>query len=100
MVEIGGAMAPFGQAANALPPVLESSGRRTVLIATMEYEIEDWAIKIKIGGLGVMSSLMANNLGHQDLIWVIPCVGDVEYPFERGKLDCPKSHVPTNSIFP
>lgn len=32
-------------------------GRRKVLIATMEYEIEDWAIKIKIGGLGVMASL-------------------------------------------
>ena len=31
--------------------------RRKVLIATMEYEIEDWAIKIKIGGLGVMASL-------------------------------------------
>jgi hypothetical protein len=25
--------------------------RRTVLIATMEYDIEDWGIKIKIGGL-------------------------------------------------
>lgn len=32
--------------------------RRTVLIATMEYDIEDWAIKIKIGGLGVMVSYM------------------------------------------
>ena len=32
--------------------------RRTVLIATMEYDIEDWAIKIKIGGLGVMAQLM------------------------------------------
>jgi alpha-1,3-glucan synthase len=50
------------------------------LIATMEYEIEDWNIKVKIGGLGVMASLMAKNLGHQDLIWVVPCVGDVEYP--------------------
>lgn len=29
--------------------------RRTVLIATIEYDIEDWAIKIKIGGLGVMA---------------------------------------------
>jgi alpha-1,3-glucan synthase len=32
--------------------------RRTVLIATMEYDIEDWGIKIKIGGLGVMAQLM------------------------------------------
>ena len=28
--------------------------RRVVLIATMEYDIEDWDIKIKIGGLGVV----------------------------------------------
>ena len=44
--------------------------RRTVLIATMEYNIEDWDIKIKIGGLGVMSGLMGQHLGHQDLVWV------------------------------
>ncbi|KAJ9616593.1 Cell wall alpha-1,3-glucan synthase ags1 [Cladophialophora chaetospira] len=54
--------------------------RRTVLIATMEYDIEDWSIKIKIGGLGVMAQLMGKNLQHQDLIWVVPCVGGVEYP--------------------
>lgn len=46
--------------------------RLTVLIATMEYEIEDWGIKVKIGGLGVMSSLMGKHLKHQDLIWVVP----------------------------
>lgn len=46
--------------------------RLTVLIATMEYEIEDWGLKVKIGGLGVMSSLMGKNLKHQSLIWVIP----------------------------
>ena len=54
--------------------------RRRVLIATMEYDIEDWAIKIKIGGLGVMAQLMGKNLSHQDLIWVVPCVGGVDYP--------------------
>lgn len=48
-----------------------SDNRRTVLIATMEYEIEDWDIKIKIGGLGVMARLMGQNLGHQNLIWVV-----------------------------
>jgi len=42
-----------------------SEKRRKVLIATMEYDIEDWAIKIKIGGLGVMAQLMGKNLGHQ-----------------------------------
>lgn len=57
--------------------------RRTVLIATMEYDIEDWAIKIKIGGLGVMAQLMGKNLGHQNLIWVVPCVGGVDYPEDQ-----------------
>ncbi|KAI5785864.1 alpha-1,3-glucan synthase [Geopyxis carbonaria] len=57
--------------------------RRTVLIATMEYDIEDWAIRIKIGGLGVMAQLMGKNLGHQDLIWVVPCVGGIDYPVDR-----------------
>ena len=60
-----------------------SPDRRTVLIATMEYEIEDWDIKIKIGGLGVMASLMGKNLGHQNLIWVVPCVGGIQYPIDR-----------------
>ena len=59
-----------------------SHNRRTVLIATMEYDIEDWAIKIKIGGLGVMAQLMGKNLGHQDLVWVVPCVGGVDYPVD------------------
>lgn len=70
------------------PTFIQSSGnlvnssnkRRMVLIATMEYDIEDWAIKIKIGGLGVMAQLMGKNLSHQDLIWVVPCVGGVDYP--------------------
>jgi alpha-1,3-glucan synthase len=60
----------------------EQARRRTVLIATMEYDIEDWAVKVKIGGLGVMAQLMGKNLSHQDLIWVVPCVGDLEYPVD------------------
>jgi alpha-1,3-glucan synthase len=55
------------------------TSRRTILIATLEYEIEDWEIKIKIGGLGVMSTLMAKHLGHHNLIWVVPCVGGLDY---------------------
>ncbi|KAK3376860.1 alpha-1,3-glucan synthase [Lasiosphaeria ovina] len=54
--------------------------RRMVLIATVEYNIDDWNIKVKIGGLGVMAQLMGKALGHQDLIWVVPCVGDITYP--------------------
>ncbi|KAK4155658.1 family 5 putative glycoside hydrolase family 13/Glycosyltransferase [Chaetomidium leptoderma] len=52
--------------------------RKKVLIATMEYDIEDWRIKIKIGGLGVMAQLMGKALGHLDIIWVVPCVGGLE----------------------
>ncbi|TDZ61500.1 Cell wall alpha-1,3-glucan synthase mok13 [Colletotrichum trifolii] len=57
--------------------------RRKVLIATMEYNIDDWKISIKIGGLGVMAKLMSQALTHVDLIWVVPCVGDVDYPLEN-----------------
>ena len=57
--------------------------RRTVLIATMEYDIDDWKIAIKIGGLGVMAQLMSTSLGHQNLIWVVPCVGGINYPLDQ-----------------
>jgi alpha-1,3-glucan synthase len=67
----------------ALGPVGSKGGRRTVLIATMEYNIDDFGIKIKIGGLGVMAQLMASALSHLDLVWVVPVVGDVDYPFDR-----------------
>jgi alpha-1,3-glucan synthase len=50
------------------------------LIATLEYEIIDWKLKVKIGGLGVMSSLMGKSMTDVDLIWVVPKVKDVEYP--------------------
>lgn len=56
--------------------------RKRILIATMEYNIDDWAIKIKIGGLGVMAQLMGTALKHQDLIWVVPCVGGIDYPID------------------
>lgn len=63
--------------------------RRVVLIATMEYDIEDWNIKIKIGGLGVMAQLMGKNLMHQDLIWVVPCVGGIDYPDDPDEIADP-----------
>ncbi|KAI1342006.1 alpha-1,3-glucan synthase [Xylariaceae sp. FL0016] len=62
--------------------IVVSEKRRCVLIATMEYNIDDWDIKIKIGGLGVMAQLMGKSLQHQDLIWVVPCVGGIEYPVD------------------
>jgi alpha-1,3-glucan synthase len=70
-----------------LVPVSTNANRRRVLIATMEYNIEDWAIKNKIGGLGVMSQLMGQNLGHQDLVWVVPCVGGAGYPVDEPAED-------------
>jgi alpha-1,3-glucan synthase len=54
--------------------------RRKLLIATLEYEIIDWKLKVKIGGLGVMSSLMGKAMSDVDLIWVVPKVKDLEYP--------------------
>ncbi|OJA10898.1 hypothetical protein AZE42_08369 [Rhizopogon vesiculosus] len=51
-----------------------------VLIAMLEYEIIDWKLKVKIGGLGVMSSLMGKAMIDVDMIWVILKVEDLEYP--------------------
>ncbi|KAK4466054.1 family 5 putative glycoside hydrolase family 13/Glycosyltransferase [Cladorrhinum samala] len=58
--------------------------RKKVVIATMEYDIEDWGIKIKIGGLGVMAQLMGKALGHLDVIWVVPCVSGLNNNFPNG----------------
>ena len=74
---------PLNLTKTSLPTDVSTPGRRTVLIATMEYDIEDWNIKIKIGGLGVMAQLMGKNLAHQDLIWVVPCVGGIDYPIDE-----------------
>ncbi|WAQ90638.1 hypothetical protein PtA15_13A37 [Puccinia triticina] len=57
-----------------------AGSRRKVLIATLEYEIIDWGIKVKIGGLGVMTSLMGKVMEDLDLLWVIPKVSGLEYP--------------------
>ena len=46
---------PSTPASPPVPTIALTENRRTVLIATMEYDIEDWNIKIKIGGLGVMA---------------------------------------------
>ncbi|KAG9187849.1 alpha-1,3-glucan synthase [Alternaria panax] len=79
----------FVRSRDSFPMVTASIGnigaslkRPMILIATMEYDIEDWAIKIKIGGLGVMAQLMGKNLPKQDLVWVVPCVGGIDYPID------------------
>jgi len=48
--------------------------RRKVLIVTLEYEIIDWKLKVKIGGLGVMSSLMSKSMTDVNLILAVPKV--------------------------
>ncbi|KAF9464738.1 modular protein with glycoside hydrolase family 13 and glycosyltransferase family 5 domains [Collybia nuda] len=58
----------------------DKNKRRKVLIATLEYEIIDWKVKVKIGGLGVMSSLMGKAMTDVDLVWVVPKVKDIDYP--------------------
>ncbi|KAF8636652.1 hypothetical protein AX17_003459 [Amanita inopinata Kibby_2008] len=58
----------------------DKNKRRKVLIATLEYEIIDWKLKVKIGGLGVMSSLMGKAMTDVDLVWVVPKVKDLDYP--------------------
>lgn len=68
---------------SATPVIKGPDGRRTVLVATMEYNIDDWNIAIKIGGLGVMAKLMSSALDHVNLIWVVPCVGGIEYPMDE-----------------
>lgn len=83
----------FVQVATPVTPTIPK--RLTVLIATMEYEIEDWAIKVKIGGLGVMSSLMGKNLKHQRLIWVIPWSVSL---FILARLFSPPSALETSDI--
>ena len=45
----------------SLVPATLVRDRQRVLIATVEYDIEDWAIKVKIGGLGVMAQLMGKS---------------------------------------
>ena len=63
--------------------VMVNANRKKILIATMEYDIDDWDIKIKIGGLGVMAQTMSKHLEHQDLIWVVPCVNGIHYPTDQ-----------------
>jgi alpha-1,3-glucan synthase len=82
-LELGAMRSPKGKRSSGGAVVQPKSARRCILIATMEYDIEDWAIKIKIGGLGVMAQLMGKALGGHDLIWVVPCVGGVDYPVDQ-----------------
>lgn len=55
-------------------------GRRCILIATLEYDIPDWGIDVKIGGLGTIAHLMGKYMVDHDIIWVVPCMGEVDYP--------------------
>jgi hypothetical protein len=82
-----------------IPSIAVSAKRRTVLIATMEYDIEDWNIKIKIGGLGVMAQYVQSSLFfniNSDFIQV-----DGEEPFasglDMGRAMCWRGRLPDRS---
>jgi hypothetical protein len=62
---------------------------KSVLIATIEHEIPDWSVKVKVGGLGAMASLQAKTTEARELFWVVPCFGDVEYLKTSGKSGSP-----------
>ncbi|KAG1829302.1 hypothetical protein EV424DRAFT_1588285 [Suillus variegatus] len=57
----------------------DKNKRHKVLIATLKYEIIDWKLKVRVRGLGAMSSL-GKAMTDIDLIWVIPKVKDLDYP--------------------
>ncbi|KAJ3284167.1 Cell wall alpha-1,3-glucan synthase ags1, partial [Borealophlyctis nickersoniae] len=64
-----------------IPRRVGSGKRLKVLIGTLEYDIPDWNIKVRIGGLGAIAGLMAKHMiKDKDLVWVVPKLGDVEYP--------------------
>ncbi|CUA75214.1 alpha-1,3-glucan synthase [Rhizoctonia solani] len=46
----------------------------------LEYEVIDRKLKVKIGRLGVMYSLMGKSMTDCDTYWVVPKVKDLEYP--------------------
>lgn len=59
----------------------------------MEYEIDDWDIRIGNVGLGAMTQLMSKHLEHQDRVWVVPCVRGIVYPGDD------RAHPMTITIF-
>ncbi|KAJ3745954.1 hypothetical protein EV360DRAFT_90028 [Lentinula raphanica] len=66
-------------------PESPSKPHRTVLVATLEYKILLFPQhKVKIGGIGVMSSPMGKSMTDVSLIWVAPIVGDLVYPANLG----------------
>ncbi|KAI8902926.1 hypothetical protein BC833DRAFT_571187 [Globomyces pollinis-pini] len=65
-----------------------SNPHPTILVATLEYDIPEWKIKVRIGGLGVIASLMGVNLQGR-LVWVVPMVGDIEYPVPENMMQIP-----------
>ena len=50
----------------------EKGKRRKILIVTLEFEFANWKLKVKIGGLGIMLSLMGKSMVDVILIWVFP----------------------------
>ncbi|KAF9779585.1 hypothetical protein BJ322DRAFT_1167861 [Thelephora terrestris] len=69
------------------PAATESGSEWTTTRGPLEKNSDLWAtsrrrssIKVKIRGLGVMSSLMGKSMTDVDMIWVVPKVKVIEYP--------------------
>jgi alpha-1,3-glucan synthase len=51
--------------------------RKRVLMASLEYEIPDWKVRVRIGGMGVITSLTFHV--DADYYWVVPKISGVQY---------------------
>lgn len=74
---------PLDNSSELLKQLPESEKRLNVLVATLEYDVPDLGIRVKIGGLGVMAQLMGQHMEFQDMVWVVPIISGVEYPFDK-----------------
>ncbi|KPI40742.1 Cell wall alpha-1,3-glucan synthase mok11 [Cyphellophora attinorum] len=78
---------PAEAADNAELKITTGTYDKSILIATIEYEIPRWSVKVKIGGLGAMASLQAKTAEAREFFWVVPCFGDIEYPFSPETME-------------
>ncbi|KAJ1560988.1 Cell wall alpha-1,3-glucan synthase ags1, partial [Cladochytrium tenue] len=84
------AVKPYTGGSGRMPAEYREGKRLKMLMGTLEYKIPEWGVKVQIGGLGVIANIFAEHYTNEaDLIWVIPRVGDVEFPEGQGHADLP-----------
>ena len=64
------------------PGSTKTRRRPITFIASTEYAIKDWRITVSRGIIGTTSKMIGRSFAHHDIIWVVPCFGDVEYPVD------------------